>query len=156
MRQPETPNRANFWGIQPYTFTLQIHQSLQLLHFFVFICQFIHSMTHTKYQKYVFGLKSSHLKIGANGAGAYTIPRSVSYAVILDPSLACDAMYLFLVWFCSAHPFIVLLSWKHGLFASSVPLFWKCSSSLPWHLVFSAVHHCAVLHCSAPVERRSY
>ena len=36
-------------------------------------------MTHTKYQKYVFGLKSSHLKIGANGAGAYTIPRSVSY-----------------------------------------------------------------------------
>ena len=46
--------------------------------FFVFICQFIHSMTHTKYQKYVFGLKSSHLKIGANGAGAYTIPQSVS------------------------------------------------------------------------------
>ena len=34
---------------------------------------------YTKYQKYVFGLKSSHLKIGANGAGAYTIPRSVSY-----------------------------------------------------------------------------
>ena len=36
-------------------------------------------MTPTKYQKYVFGLKSGHLKIGANGAGAYTIPRSVSY-----------------------------------------------------------------------------
>ena len=34
-------------------------------------------MTPTKYQKYVFGLKSGHLKIGANGAGAYTIPRSV-------------------------------------------------------------------------------
>ena len=33
-------------------------------------------MTPTKYQKYVFGLKSGHLKIGANGAGAYTIPRS--------------------------------------------------------------------------------
>ena len=30
-------------------------------------------MTHTKYQKYVFGLKSSHLKIGGNGAGAYTM-----------------------------------------------------------------------------------
>ena len=36
-------------------------------------------MTPTKYQKYVFGLKSGHLKIGANGAGAYAIPRSVSY-----------------------------------------------------------------------------
>ena len=40
-------------------------------------------MTHTKYQKYVFGLKSSHLKIGANGAGAYIIPRSVSYPGVL-------------------------------------------------------------------------
>ena len=49
--------------------------------FFVFICQFIHSMTHTKYQKYVFGLKSSHLKIGVNGAGAYTIPQSVVQSV---------------------------------------------------------------------------
>ena len=46
--------------------------------------RFIHSMTHTKYQKYVFGLKSSHLKIGANGAGAYTIPRSVSYPQNVD------------------------------------------------------------------------
>ena len=46
--------------------------------FFAFICQFIHNMTHIKYQKYVFGLKSSNLKIGANGAGAYTIPQSVS------------------------------------------------------------------------------
>ena len=36
-------------------------------------------MTHTKYQKYVF----CHLKIGANGAGAYTIPRSVSYGIVL-------------------------------------------------------------------------
>ena len=44
-----------------------------------FFCIHMSIMTHTKYQKYVFGLKSSHLKIGANGAGAYTIPRSVSY-----------------------------------------------------------------------------
>ena len=34
-------------------------------------------MTHTKYQKYVFGLKSSHLKTGAKGAAAYLIPQSV-------------------------------------------------------------------------------
>ena len=75
---PKIPKLGQFLGYPANTFTLQIHQSLQLLHFFVFICQFIHIMTHTKYQKYVFGLKSSHLKIGANGAGAYTIPRSVS------------------------------------------------------------------------------
>ena len=42
-------------------------------------------MTHTKYQKYVFGLKSSHLKIGANGAGVYTIPQSVSYTSLNKP-----------------------------------------------------------------------
>ena len=42
-------------------------------------------MTPTKYQKYVFGLKSGHLKIGANGAGAYTIPRSVSYRELHHP-----------------------------------------------------------------------
>ena len=41
-------------------------------------------MTPTKYQKYVFGLKSGHLKIEANGAGAYTIPRSVSYPQNVD------------------------------------------------------------------------
>ena len=41
-------------------------------------------MTPTKYQKYVFGLKSGHLKIGANGAGAYTIPRSVSYTSLYE------------------------------------------------------------------------
>ena len=49
------PNLANSWGIQPHTFTLQIHQTLELPHFFAFICQFIHSMTHTKFQKYIFG-----------------------------------------------------------------------------------------------------
>ena len=72
------PNQGNFLNIQPFPFALQNHRSFQLLHFFAFICQFIQSMTHTKYQKYVFCLKISHLKIGANGAGAYTIPRSVS------------------------------------------------------------------------------
>ena len=48
-------------------------------------------MTPTKYQKYVFGLKSGHLKIGANGAGAYTIPRSVSCAVLdTHPALGAN------------------------------------------------------------------
>ena len=72
------PNWANSWGILPHTFTLQIHQIVVQQIFFAFICQFIHSMTHTKYQKYIFGLRSSHLKIGVNGAGAYSIPRSLS------------------------------------------------------------------------------
>ena len=44
-------------------------------------------MTHTKYQKYIFGHKSSHLKIGANGAGAYTIPQSVSQTSIVRQAL---------------------------------------------------------------------
>ena len=74
-----SPLWANSRGIQPHTVTLQIHQSLELLHFFAFIYQFIHS---TEYQKYMFGLKlrlkSSHLKIWVNGAGVYTTPRSVS------------------------------------------------------------------------------
>ena len=63
------PNWANSWGIQPHTFTLQIKQIVELLYFFAFKCQFIHSMTHTKYQKYIFGPKSNNLKIGGNGAG---------------------------------------------------------------------------------------
>ena len=41
-------------------------------------------MTNTKYQKYIFGLKSSHLKIGVNRAGAYTISRSVSLSEKVD------------------------------------------------------------------------
>ena len=47
-----------------------------------FFC--IHKSIYSYYDPYQvpkigFGLKSSHLKIGANGAGAYTIPRSVSH-----------------------------------------------------------------------------
>ena len=34
-------------------------------------------MTHTEYQKYIFGPKSCHLKIGVNGAAAYTIPQII-------------------------------------------------------------------------------
>ena len=36
-------------------------------------------MTHIEYQKYIYGPKSSNLKNGVNWAGAYTIPRGVSY-----------------------------------------------------------------------------
>ena len=38
-------------------------------------------MNHIEYQEYIFGPKRSNLKNRINGAGAYTIPRSVSYVV---------------------------------------------------------------------------
>ena len=50
-------------------------------------------MNHIEYQKYIFWPKSSNLKNGLNGAGAYSIPRSVSYGIDKgsrgNKSLAC-------------------------------------------------------------------
>ena len=54
-------------------------------------------MNHIEYQEYIFGPKRSNLKNRINGAGAYTIPRSVSYAYcthLEDKSILYKSSYI--------------------------------------------------------------
>ena len=74
------PKIGPIFGVSCLTY---LHCNSTKLIFFAFICKFIHCMTHTKCQKHILWPNSSHLKIGVNGAPAYSIPRSVSQSTSL-------------------------------------------------------------------------